>query len=91
MLENDSIRVFSCCDEESGSDGCNTGSHVYKLEDCEDLAKLVPFTLLDIKKESEKGHVVLALDCEMGYTTFGMELIRLTVVYRFFSFNAFSE
>ncbi|MDI1488402.1 MAG: RNA exonuclease 3 [Ramalina farinacea] len=72
--------VFACCSETVGvSIGCTTApSHVYKISDAKRLALIEPFE--DTPKNpgvSEKKSAV-CFDCEMGYTTMGLELIRMT-------------
>ena len=69
---------YTCCQDAAGSVGCETAEHhVFKASDPKRLALVLPF------KETETvGPRVptgaVCFDCEMGYTTMGMELIRLT-------------
>lgn len=76
-------REFPCCGAslESYSDisaGCmKAKNHVYKWENFTKLSSVVPFkSLVDIKGEEN----VLALDCEMAFTSKGYEMIRITIV-----------
>lgn len=73
---------WECCGERVGdSQGCKTTQmHVFKADIGEDLHELIPFVNVPSLKSSSRGRRVIGLDCEMGYTTKGLELIRLTVV-----------
>lgn len=73
--------IFPCCSQPLGeSNGCQSRDfHVWKYHKPEYLAHIIPFTLLPSKSGPDIRFAV-GLDCEMGYTTFGMELIRVTVV-----------
>ena len=84
-------RVYTCCKEAIGaSSGCVTAdSHVFKVGDVKRLAgqwqwvHTYPDTPVSVTEERiAKPNVskAFSLDCEMCYTTLGMELIRLTVV-----------
>ncbi|MCJ1379370.1 RNA exonuclease 3 [Xylographa soralifera] len=70
--------VHSCCGQQLGTPGCVTAeSHVFKVSENKRLALIMPF-----KKTTIIGPITpesaVCFDCEMGYTTLGMELIRLT-------------
>jgi RNA exonuclease 1 len=71
--------IFPCCSQPLGeSNGCcRSDRHVFKLDDAGLLTGVVPFSRIP---PNPKGLFAAALDCEMGYTTFGMELIRVTIV-----------
>ena len=71
---------YSCCHQPLGTLGCITAdSHVYKVKDAAGLASIMQF-----QSTPERSLVGLpaavTFDCEMCYTTFGMELIRLTAI-----------
>ncbi|RDW86461.1 putative RNA exonuclease Rex3 [Aspergillus mulundensis] len=72
---------FTCCNQKLGeSSGCTTGAtHVFKVSETKRLASILQF-----EQTPENLHLdnptPICFDCEMGYTTFGMELIRLTAV-----------
>ncbi|KAL4979349.1 RNA exonuclease 3 [Aspergillus desertorum] len=72
---------FTCCNQKLGeSSGCTTGAtHVYKVSETKRLASILQF---EETPENPDLHnpTPLCFDCEMGYTTLGMELIRLTAV-----------
>lgn len=82
-------RIFPCCNEMIGqSHGCTESPrHVYKLQDLHQLAAMSPF--VETPKSSKPpvdgsssnlGALGVAIDCEMCYTTLGMELCRVTAV-----------
>lgn len=68
---------YSCCSCTAESPGCCIGPHVYRNDSDVVLHTRSPFTKLN---NNASGHEVLALDCEMGYTLDGFELIRVTVL-----------
>ncbi|KAI1425655.1 hypothetical protein F5Y12DRAFT_746070 [Xylaria sp. FL1777] len=75
-------RRFKCCqrnyDDEAG--GCTTAQHhVFKTTDPKRLAAVLNFVHTPINPKVPKERAV-SFDCEMGYTVYGLELIRLTVV-----------
>ncbi|KJZ76830.1 hypothetical protein HIM_03707 [Hirsutella minnesotensis 3608] len=70
---------YQCCGQEAGdSPGCSTHDHhVFKCSDLRRLATVLNFA------ETPQNNLVpsdraVCFDCEMGYTVYGMELIRLT-------------
>ncbi|THC91802.1 hypothetical protein EYZ11_008734 [Aspergillus tanneri] len=72
---------FSCCNETLGtSSGCTKGkTHVYKVTETKRLASILQFE--KTPAQVEKGpQPPVCFDCEMGYTTLGLELIRITAV-----------
>ncbi|KAJ5130409.1 Exonuclease [Penicillium bovifimosum] len=72
---------FSCCSEAlDKSSGCTKAeSHVFRVSEAKRLASILQFKTTPA--QPEKGPMPpVAFDCEMGYTTLGMELIRLTAV-----------
>ncbi|TGJ80227.1 hypothetical protein E0Z10_g8547 [Xylaria hypoxylon] len=75
-------RRFKCCqrnyDDEAG--GCTTAEHhVFKTTDPKRLAAVLNFAHTPVNPEIPKDRAV-SFDCEMGYTVYGLELIRLTAV-----------
>ncbi|KAI1739019.1 hypothetical protein F4680DRAFT_423640 [Xylaria scruposa] len=75
-------RRFKCCqrshDDEAG--GCMTAQHhVFKTTDPKRLAAVLNFVNTPTNPGIPKDRAV-SFDCEMGYTVYGLELIRLTVV-----------
>ncbi|KAL6616927.1 hypothetical protein U3516DRAFT_826623 [Neocallimastix sp. 'constans'] len=76
-----STRLYSCCDGGVGSEGCTKGPHVWKCETFDGLQDDIPFTRLPEHDPTNKKLLkVVALDCEMSYTTGGLELTRITVI-----------
>ncbi|KAF5021454.1 hypothetical protein F66182_6495 [Fusarium sp. NRRL 66182] len=70
---------YQCCGQEVGdSVGCFTRDHhVFKTADPKRLASILNFAETPENPLAPADRAV-AFDCEMGYTVFGMELIRLT-------------
>lgn len=74
---------YRCCGEGIGeSTGCTTApSHVFKISEVKRLAAILNFACTPenpdlVKKGKDKRPV--CIDGEMGYTVYGLELIRLT-------------
>jgi hypothetical protein len=71
---------FTCCNDLVGSEGCVThDTHVFKVSDNKRLWNIMPFIETPENPNAEPGFAV-CFDCEMGYTTLGLELLRLTAV-----------
>lgn len=72
--------LHSCCRQRGGTEGCqNIGCHVFKVTDPKRLAASMPF-LETPENPARLCKEAVAFDCEMGYTSLGMELIRLTAI-----------
>lgn len=70
--------VWRCCGGEIGSEGCQTHAHhVYKVESPNTLSTILEFASTPENPSAPINRAV-CLDCEMGYTTNGMEAIRVT-------------
>lgn len=70
--------VYTCCNQTLGTPGCTTAeSHVFKVSEAKRLALIMPFKGTTVQGPSPPDHAI-CFDCEMGYTTQGLELIRLT-------------
>ncbi|KAG2227724.1 hypothetical protein INT45_004766 [Circinella minor] len=80
MNRGEKLRQYTCCDESYGSMGCAKGPHVYKDENVQDLHAKIPFISTPEGGSAKNKRIVVALDCEMAYTTAGMELVRLTAI-----------
>lgn len=70
---------YACCNESVGkSTGCTpSDTHVFKVSEAKRLALVMPFAETPPNPSLESNQAV-CFDCEMGYTTYGMELIRIT-------------
>ncbi|KAK1756864.1 hypothetical protein QBC47DRAFT_297270 [Echria macrotheca] len=75
----DQEKRYRCCGSAVGeSRGCTKGAtHVFKASHPSRLAALIPFAETPANDQAPKDRGV-CFDCEMGYTSRGMELIRLT-------------
>ncbi|XP_014222990.1 RNA exonuclease 1 homolog [Trichogramma pretiosum] len=70
---------YMCCKQDGSSDGCcDAPTHVWDLLDLENLRGFVKTLDKDDSAPEKQG--VYALDCEMCYTTQGLELARVTVI-----------
>jgi hypothetical protein len=72
--------LYACCQQPKGSPGCSTqNSHVYKVgaNSPGRLASILQFTTTPLNRAAEKDMAVV-FDCEMGYTTKGFEMIRIS-------------
>lgn len=71
-------KKYRCCEEDVGESlGCTVGqNHVWKANDPTRLATLWNF--VSTPANDHCPNKAVAFDCEMGYTVYGMELVRLT-------------
>ena len=78
--KTDRESVYLCCNEVVGrSAGCTTAvTHVFKVAEAKRLALILAFEETPGNEALEGKSTAVCFDCEMGYTTHGMELIRLT-------------
>lgn len=70
--------LYRCCSNPQGSPGCTQhDNHVFKTSDPKRLAEVLQF---ETTKPREQGTFLDAVvfDCEMGYTTRGLEVIRVS-------------
>ena len=71
---------FSCCNEAQGTAGCTIApTHVFKVTNGTRLASIIPFTRTP-DNHKVLNEMAVCFDCEMGYTVYGLELIRLSAV-----------
>ncbi|KAK6841789.1 hypothetical protein PG990_006219 [Apiospora arundinis] len=75
------IRKYRCCHQVVGdTNGCTTTeNHVFKFTDPARLASVVNYVKTPPNPDVPKDRAI-SFDCEMGYTVYGMELIRITAV-----------
>lgn len=72
--------IYPCCNGTAGSTGCTTcPTHVFKTTEPARLALTLPFEETPQHNDS-KPRPPVVFDCEMAYTTHGMELIRVTAL-----------
>ncbi|KAH6625311.1 RNA exonuclease-like protein Rex3 [Boeremia exigua] len=72
--------TFSCCNEPVGSPGCTSyETHVYKISGPKRLSLVMPFIETSVN-DLAPTDIAVCFDCEMGYTTHGLELMRLTAI-----------
>uniref|UniRef100_A0A0C9R8I6 Rexo1_1 protein n=1 Tax=Fopius arisanus TaxID=64838 RepID=A0A0C9R8I6_9HYME len=70
---------YSCCQQYGSAGGCTDAkNHVWDFVDYENLRGYVGTLPKEGCEEEDQG--VYALDCEMTYTTQGLELTRVTVI-----------
>ncbi|KAJ9234788.1 hypothetical protein DTO169E5_6501 [Paecilomyces variotii] len=80
-ITGDRPAYLPCCNETVGtSAGCTKAEyHVFKISEVKRLASILQFE--ETPPQPDKGPLPpVCFDCEMGYTTLGLELIRLTAV-----------
>ena len=71
---------YPCCNKSGGSEGCSEAeTHVFNVKDHKRLASILQFECTPTKCDVRVRQPV-SFDCEMGYTTLGMEVIRVTAV-----------
>lgn len=75
-------RVYTCCARTTDEDGCTRGHHVFYESDPEDLHKRHAFSHTRAANTDgpDTALDIVALDCEMIYTTGGMRVARVSVV-----------
>lgn len=84
--QGEKLRIYSCCSKTTTEDGCSRGFHVFYESDPLDLHLRQPFSLTRPPKSGDGINSpdtaldVVALDCEMIYTTGGMRVARVSVV-----------
>ncbi|PGH35136.1 hypothetical protein GX50_02058 [[Emmonsia] crescens] len=72
---------YPCCNETIGtSTGCTKAKwHVFKVSEVKRLAAVLQFKETP-RQPNKPTPPPVCFDCEMGYTTLGLELIRLTAI-----------
>ncbi|TRM67741.1 Rexo1 protein [Schizophyllum amplum] len=80
-INGERARVRTCCGKTaSESEGCTTGPHVFYESDPLVLHSRHPFSFLPSRSPDRKTLDVIALDCEMIYTTGGMRVARVSLI-----------
>lgn len=75
------IRVYNCCGKATtDAEGCVRGPHVFYERNPADLHARHAFSFLQPPANIQTVLDVVALDCEMVYTTGGMRVARVSVV-----------
>lgn len=82
-VNGERMRSYSCCSKPAEESGCTRGHHVFYESKAEDLHSRHAFSftrppVADIEMDTALD--VVALDCEMVYTTGGMRVARVSVV-----------
>ena len=91
MSSGEKRRLFTCCSRPAESEGCERGPHVFYESSPEDLHIRHPFSYTRgsgapngdgavLDAEADTALDVVALDCEMVYTTGGLRVARVSVV-----------
>lgn len=83
-------KIYTCCSRSTEIEGCDRGPHVFYESDPEDLHRRhgFSFTRPPISAEypgpngntEDTAYDIVALDCEMVYSTGGMRVARVSIV-----------
>ncbi|KDR83648.1 hypothetical protein GALMADRAFT_235962 [Galerina marginata CBS 339.88] len=80
-VNGEKVRTYTCCSRSvADGGGCSHGPHVFYESTIEDLHSRHAFSFLSPTDASSAKLDVVALDCEMIYTTGGMRVARVSVV-----------
>lgn len=72
--------TYDCCKEPAGGPPCQTAdTHVFKVSDPKRLASICQYARTP-SREDVTAEKAIAIDCEMGFTTLGMEMVRLSAL-----------
>ncbi|KAG2735478.1 hypothetical protein G9P44_001692 [Scheffersomyces stipitis] len=85
VRKTDFGRVYECCQSEVSSGDTHpctvSNMHVFYWQNKEEMEWSIPFQNTDRLFGESKGSLfAIGIDCEMGYTTRGSELLRVTAV-----------
>ncbi|KAG7191272.1 RNA exonuclease 3 [Scheffersomyces spartinae] len=77
------LRRYDCCGGESMDDTCTVGEHhVFYWDNPEEMNHAIPFkkTKDFLAVKNSASFKCLGVDCEMGFTSMGFELLRITAI-----------
>ncbi|KAJ4481644.1 Rexo1 protein [Lentinula edodes] len=82
VSNGEKTRVYNCCSKDVSDKGCVHGPHVFYESDPDTLHLRHAFSELATSVSTSSSELldVVALDCEMIYTTGGMRVARVSVV-----------
>lgn len=87
ILQGEKSRLWTCCSRAYGEEGCTRGPHVFYESDPVDLHRRHAFSHTRAASSSSEPSSskdtaldIVALDCEMIYTTGGMRVARVSAV-----------
>jgi RNA exonuclease 1 len=70
--------MYTCCHQPQGTLGCSvSNSHVFKITGPNRLASILQFENTPVNNNARRD-LAVAFDCEMAWTCYGLELIRLS-------------
>lgn len=80
-LLGEKIKLWSCCSQPTSEGGCTRGPHVFSESEPDELHARHAFSWTrPPSSEGDTALDVVALDCEMIYTTGGVRVARVSVV-----------
>lgn len=75
------FQTYTCCNQPKFSDGCTTfKAHVWNGYGPGFNGPFDDYVNTGDRPAFEKGNGAYALDCEMGFTAFGLEIIKISVI-----------
>ncbi|OMJ18897.1 RNA exonuclease 3 [Smittium culicis] len=77
--KNEFNREYSCCKGNISTPPCDSGPHIFRIVNDGLLHSIIPY-VSTMELENENAYKLLALDCEMCYSTIGIELTRVTII-----------
>jgi len=81
FFQGQKVRTYTCCSRPvADGEGCSHGPHVFYESKAEELHSRHPFSFLSPPELNRPKLDVIALDCEMIYTTGGMRVARVSIV-----------
>ncbi|KIL68064.1 hypothetical protein M378DRAFT_100578 [Amanita muscaria Koide BX008] len=81
IINGDKTRIYKCCSRAvSDPEGCTHGPHVFYESKAEELHSRYPFSFLKDPASASAALDVACIDCEMIYTTGGLQVARVSLV-----------